>query len=82
MSLEKQKILQSEVFSYMLNMALAEPCTSPWSFPCWLVQKPDTIFRPCADSHKVNVVTKPDSHPLPTMEDCVDQVGSAQYVSR
>ena len=31
---------------------------------------------------KVNSVTKPDSFPLPRMEDCVDQVGAAKFVSK
>ncbi|KAL0153620.1 hypothetical protein M9458_051100, partial [Cirrhinus mrigala] len=31
---------------------------------------------------KVNSVTKPDSFPLPRVEDCVDRVGSARYVTK
>lgn len=31
---------------------------------------------------KVNAVTKPDSFTLPRMEDCLDRVGSAQYVTK
>ena len=30
----------------------------------------------------MNNVTKPDSFPLPRMEDCIDQVGSAKFVSK
>lgn len=30
----------------------------------------------------VNSVTKPDSFPLPRIEDCVDKVGAAKYVSK
>lgn len=44
--------------------------------------KPDRTFRPCTDFRKVNAVTKPDSFPLPRMEDCVDQVGAAKFVSK
>ncbi len=29
-----------------------------------------------------DVITKPDSFPLPRMEDCVDRVGSATFVSK
>lgn len=81
MSPEKQEILHSEV-QYMLNNGLAVPSSSAWASPCLLVKKPDTSFRPCTDFRKVNSVTKPDSYPLPRMEDCVDQVGSAKYVSK
>lgn len=31
---------------------------------------------------KVNGVTKPDCYPLPRVEDCVDHVGSARYVTK
>ncbi len=78
---EKRKILESEV-DYMLVNGLAVPSTSSWSSPCLLVSKPDGTFRPCTDFRKINAVTKPDSFPLPRMEDCVDQVGSARYVSK
>lgn len=78
---EKRHILDSEV-DYMLENGLAVPSTSSWSSPCILVQKPDSTFRPCTDFGKVNAVTKPDSFPLPRMDDCIDLVGSAKYVSK
>lgn len=34
------------------------------------------------DFRKVNSVTKPDCFPLPRVEGCVDQVGSAKFVSK
>lgn len=76
---EKQKILDSEV-DYMLETGFAMPSTSSWLSPCLLVNKPDSTFRPCTDFREINAVTK--SFPLPRMEDCVDQVGSATYVSK
>ena len=78
---EKRQILDSEV-DYMLENGLAVPSTSSWSSPCLLVSKPDSTFRPCTDFRKISAVTKPDSFPLPRMDDCVDQVGSAKYVSK
>ena len=66
----------------MLTNGIAEPCASSWSSPCILVPKPDNTFRFCSDFRKVNNVTKPDSFPLPRMEDCIDQVGSAKFVSK
>lgn len=78
---EKRKILESEV-AYMLENGIAEPSSSSWASPCLLVGKPDSTYRPCTDFRKVNAVTKPDSFPLPRMEDCVDSVGAAKYVSK
>lgn len=46
------------------------------------VFKSDKTLRFCSDFQKVNRVTKSDSFPLPRMENCVDQVGAAKYVSK
>lgn len=66
----------------MLEHNIAEPSCSSWASPCVLVRKPDKTFRPCTDFRKVNGITKADSYPLPRMEDCVDQVDTAKFVSK
>ena len=73
--------MSSEV-QYLVDYGLAEPSSSAWSSLCILVLKPDGTVRFCTDYMKVNAVTKPDSFPLPCMEDCVDRVGSARFVSK
>lgn len=78
---DKRKCLDDSV-QYLLDNGLAVPSSSSWSSPCLLVKKPDSTYRFCTDYRKVNVVTKPDSYPLPRIEDCVDQVGAARYVSK
>ncbi|KAK7929155.1 hypothetical protein WMY93_005550 [Mugilogobius chulae] len=78
---EKRQRLQSQV-DYMLSHGIAEPSLSSWSSPCLLAIKSDGSDRFCTDFRKVNSVTKPDSHPLPRMEDCVDRVGSAVFVTK
>lgn len=78
---EKERYLEAEV-QYLLDHGLAKPSYSSWSSPCLLVAKPDNTFRFCTDYRKVNKVTKPDSFPLPRMEDCIDRVGSAHFVSK
>ena len=77
----KRKSLDESV-QYLLDNGLAVPSYSSWASPCILVKKPDHMFRFCTDYRKVNTVTKPDSYPLPRIEDCVDQVGAARYVSK
>ena len=79
--LVKQKILEGEV-QYLLDNGLAKPSYSSWGSPCLLVAKPDSTFRFCTDYRKVNQVTKADSFPLPRIEDCVDRVGSARFVTK
>ena len=77
----KRAIFKKEV-DYLLENGLAIPSSSPWSSPCLLVPKSDGSQRFCTDYRKVNNVTKPDSYPLPRMEDCVDRVGAAKFVTK
>lgn len=78
---EKRRYLDAEV-KYMLENGIAKPSNSSWASPCILVPKSDNTPRFCSDFRKLNAVTKPDSFPLPRMDDCVDQVGAAKFVSK
>ncbi len=77
----KRAVMRSEV-AYLLEHGLAKPSCSPWSSPCLLVPKSDGTARFFTDYQKVNAITIPDCFPLPRMEDCVDNLGSARYVSK
>ncbi len=77
----KRQLMKQET-QYLLEHNLAVPSTSPWSSPCLLVPEPDGSSRFCTDYRKVNALTKADSFPLPRMEDCVDRVGNAKFVTK
>ncbi len=77
----KRSIMKQET-QYLLEKGLAKPSISPWSSPCLLVQKSDGTKRFCTDYRRVNAVTIPNCFPMPRMEDCVDSVGSAKFVSK
>ena len=77
----KQAYLNNEI-QYLLDNDLIEPSQSNWSSPCILVPKPDGSYRMCTDYRKVNNLTKTDTFPIPRMDDCVDKVGNAKYVSK
>lgn len=77
----KRSVMRAEV-DYLVENVLAVHSCSPWSSPCLLVPKPDGTYRFCTDYRKVNSVTIPDSYPLPRMEDCIDNLGSARFVSK
>ena len=36
----------------------------------------------CTDFRKVNTITKTDSYPIPRIEDCIDKISGAKYVSK
>lgn len=78
---EKLAIVREEI-AYMLEHGIIEPSSSEWSSPLVLVPKPDGTTRMCVDYRKVNAVSKADSYPIPRIEDCIDRIGSAKYVSK
>ncbi len=47
-----------------------------------IVPKSNGSYRMCTDYRKVNSVTKTDSFPIPRMDDCIDKIGSAKYVTK
>ena len=77
----KQQYLREEI-QYLLDNDFIEPSQSDWNSPCILVPKPDGTFRMCTDYRKVNSVTKTDTFPIPWIDDCIDNIGHAKYVTR
>lgn len=79
--MDKREKMKGEV-KYLLHNGLAEPSKSLWSSPRLLAPKTDGTPRFCTDFRKVNEVTVPDSFPLPRMEDCIDTIGDAVYITK
>ena len=82
MSPVKKECLKEEV-KYLLENAFIEPSNSDRSSPCILVPEPYGFsYRLCTDYRKVNGVTKTDSFPIPRIDDCIDKIGKAKYVTK
>ncbi|XP_077940982.1 uncharacterized protein LOC144385285 isoform X1 [Gasterosteus aculeatus] len=79
--LTKREAMKAEV-QYLLENGFAVPSSSPWSSPCILVPKADGSLRFCTDFRKVNSVTVADAFPLPRVDDCVDSLGGANYITK
>ena len=77
----KLEKLRQEV-QYMLDKDIIEPSQSSWASPCILVPKPNGSIRYCTDYRKVNILNKTDSFPIPRMEDCIDRIGNAKYITK
>ena len=77
---QKEKVVEEEV-QYMLEHGLITPSNSPWSSPIVLVKKNDNQYRLCFDYRKLNTVTISDTYPIPRLDDCIDQVGNATFIS-
>lgn len=81
MSPEKVELAEKEV-AYMLENEIIRPSHSPWSSPCVLVPKPNGSIRFCTDYRKVNSVSKTDVFPIPRIDDCIDRVGKAKFLTK
>ena len=77
----KRKFLRDEV-TYLLENGFAYASKSPWAFPCLLVPKEGGSFRMCTDYRQVNSKTIKDSYPLPRLDDTIDSIGNAKYVTK
>jgi len=78
---EKAKVLKVELDN-LLTQGITEECTSPWASPIVMVPKSDGSLRLCTDFRKVNSCTVPDPFPLPWIEDLIDRVGKARYLTK
>ena len=61
---------------------IIEPSNSDFSSPSMLVSKPDGTYRFVTNFKTVNAITKYDSYPIPRIEDCIDKIDQAKYVSK
>lgn len=73
--------MAKEEIKQLLRDGLIEESRSPWSSPVVLVPKKDGTMRLCADYRKINKVTKVDAFPMPRIDDLIDGLAGAKYIS-
>jgi hypothetical protein len=76
----RKEVIKKEI-DKMLGMGIIQPSTSPWASPTVLVEKKDGDVRFCVDYRKLNRVSKFDAYPMPRVEEVLDNVGAAKYIS-
>lgn len=47
-----------------------------------LIPKPDKTYRFCVDYRRLNEVTVPDAFPMPRIDDLIDKVGQAKFLTK
>ena len=73
-------VVQQEL-KEMLADGIVEPSMSEWAAPIVLVKKKDGLFRFCVDYRKLNSVSRVDAYPMPRMDELIDNLGQAQFVT-
>ncbi len=65
----------------MLKLEVIEPSSSEWNNPIVLVPKKDGTLRFCLDFRKLNAVSKFDPYPMPRVDDLIEKLGSAKFLT-
>ena len=76
--------LYPEVKSYiedLLNRNFIKKSKSPYSSPVVCVRKKDQTLRLCVDYRALNQKTTPDRHPIPRIQETLDNLGGNTYFS-
>jgi hypothetical protein len=86
----QSEVIRTEV-NRMLRMGVIEPSTSSWACALVLLRKKDGTWRFCVDyrtgqdrtgqDRPVNAVTAPDRYPLPRVDDLLEEVVGARFLS-
>lgn len=78
---QKRERMRTAV-QYLLDNGLAELSDSSWASSCILVPKSDNTDRLCTDYRSVNRITVNDAYPFPRLDDILDTIGTAKYVTK
>ncbi|GFT57827.1 retrovirus-related Pol polyprotein from transposon 297 [Trichonephila clavipes] len=80
MSPRQINILREEI-KRLLELGVTEIGQSDYTSPLILVESPNKDPRPCVDYRRLNEITRAEFFPLPNMEEIVEKVSAAPYVT-
>lgn len=66
----------------MLRNGIIKTSTSPYASPILLVKKKDGTWRFCIDYRHLNAITVKNKHPLPIVDELIDELTNARRFSK
>ena len=75
------KELVKKELDEMLENGIIEATSSEWASPIVMVRKKDASLRMCVDYRRLNAVTHVDAYPMPRIDDLIDGLGNARFIS-
>ena len=76
----RKPIVQEDI-KEILHDGTIQPSHSPWAAPMVLVPKKNGTLRICIDYRKLNAVTRPDPFPISRIDDLLDGMSSAKFIT-
>ena len=64
-----------------MNIGIIDVSNSDWASPIVLVKKKDGSLCLCVDYRRLNIVIRADAYPMPRVDDLIDQLGKARFIS-
>ena len=71
-----------EQIDLLLGLGIIRPSESPWSSSVVTVQKKEGGVRICIDFRSVNNITQPDPYLMPLIDEILDALSSARFISK
>jgi transposase InsO family protein len=81
MNPEKTSYLKNEI-AKLLDQKLIAESQSSFASPIVLIPKANKSWRICTDLRKLNAQSLADPFPIPRVDDLIDRVGKAKYLSK
>ncbi|XP_073785929.1 uncharacterized protein [Danio rerio] len=78
---EARRLAINEEIQKMRKLGIIEPSRSPWSSPIVMVPKPNGTLRFYNDFRKLNEISMFDGYPMPRVDELLDRLGGARFIS-
>ena len=78
----QQKTEIENQITEMLQKGVIQHSSSPFASPVLLVKKKDGTWRFCVDYRHLNAITIKNKHPLPIVDEILDELAGAQWFTK